>query len=549
GEARLHTAHRTGIGGHACSPDGARLAYAAAFDPANPDETPPAADAPAPIRATRRGDYKQDDDARGWVGETRAQIWTVDAASGERRRLTSSPNDHAHPCWSPDGKTLAASVARDSGVHSRLAIVDAGTGETRRFVGPEDGVVGCWAWSPDGRSLLYAGEESRSWQLDWRIADAATGESRLIVEDPGIDLPATWSIYGEPAMPVWIDDAHALFIGERAAATGLWVLDVRDGSIATVRHDAAQYAGLTADREGRRAAVISTTHDHLSEVLVVDLATGNGARVTGINDATLAETPLARSERFVVHRDGVDIDAWLLFPPGHDPATRHPLVIDIHGGPNWYYGYDFSNVQQALAAAGNIVLYANPRGSTTYGREFTQAVTEDWGGEDYLDLMAAVEAAAARPDVDPARVGVYGYSYGGFMSSWMIGHTDRFRAAVIGAPVVDLVSFFGTSDIAATWGARQFGRTPWSDLGWYRDHSPLTYLDRATTPSLILHGEADVRCPIGQGEQLYAALREVGVETEFVRYPGMTHLFPWGGEPVYVEDFLSRIVAWFGERL
>jgi dipeptidyl aminopeptidase/acylaminoacyl peptidase len=549
GEARLLTAHRVPIGGLAWSPDGSSLAYVANFDPANPEEAPPADDAPAPIRATRRGDYKQDDDARGWVGDARSQIWIVDAATGQRRRVSSAPFDHAHPRWSPDGARLAVSVARDNGVSSRIAILDAATGETGQYIGPEGGVVGCWAWSPDGRSILYAGEEQRTWQLDWRLADANTGESRVIDDDHPIDLPATWSIYGDPAMPVWLDERRALFIGERAAGSGLWLLDLRNGEVSPIRHDEAQYSGFSTDRQGRRAAIISTGREHVAELAVIDAASGEIARITGFNDAVLAESPLARSERFSVRRDRFDIDAWLLFPPDYDPAKRYPLVMDIHGGPNWFYGYDYSSVQQALAAAGNIVVYANPRGSTTYGRDFTQAVTRDWGGEDYLDLMAVMDAATARPDVDPARTGVYGYSYGGYMSSWIIGHTDRFKAAVIGAPVVDLVSFFGTSDIGATWGIHQFSATPWQDLAWYRDHSPLTFLDRAVTPSLILHGEADERCPIGQGEQLFAALGAGGVETEFVRYPGMTHLFPWGGDPIYIEDFLTRIVDWFGKRL
>jgi dipeptidyl aminopeptidase/acylaminoacyl peptidase len=549
GEARLLTAHRVPVGGLAWSPDGARLAYIANSDPDNPEETPAPDDAPPPIRVARRGDYKQDDDARGWVGDTRAQVWIVDAASGERRRLTSDPVDHASPQWSPDGSAIAVTEFRQSGFSSRIAVLDAGTGAVRCLIGPEHGVVGTRSWSPDGTRILYAGEEVRTWQCDWRIADAATGDSRLVTSDHGIDVASPWSIYGDLPAPCWIDGERVIFPGERAAASGLWSMDVETGSVRPLHHADIQFTGFSHDRAGARIAVVSTSHDHIAEVAVIDTGTGTYRRVTDLNGPVLRESPLARSERFWIERGGMTIDAWLLFPPDYDPSIRYPVVMDIHGGPNWYYGYDFSNVQQALAAAGNIVVYANPRGSTTYGREFTMAVRQDWGGEDFLDLMAVMDTVCARPDVDPTRTGVYGYSYGGFMSSWIIGHTDRFTAAVIGAPVVDLVSFFGTSDIATSWGPSQFGATPWERPEWYREHSPVTWLDRATTPSLILHGEGDERCPIGQGEQLFAALREAGVETEFVRYPGMTHLFPWGGEPVYIEDFLTRIVRWFGDRL
>jgi dipeptidyl aminopeptidase/acylaminoacyl peptidase len=242
----------------------------------------------------------------------------------------------------------------------------------------------------------------------------------------------------------------------------------------------------------------------------------------------------------------------LLEPNGGEVAPdRYPLVLDIHGGPNSFYGYDFNAIRQALAAAGFAVLYCNPRGSGSYGRAFTQAVTGDWAGEDYLDLIAVVDAAVAdeRFQVDPNRLGVYGYSYGGYMTSWIIGHTDRFTAAVIGAPVVDLVSFYGTSDIGHLFGPKQIGGTPWTNFDEYVERSPITYLHKATTPSLIIHGEADDRCPIGQGEQCFVALLENGCEVEFVRYPGGAHTLLRTGFPAHREDVLARITGWFGAHL
>jgi dipeptidyl aminopeptidase/acylaminoacyl peptidase len=198
-----------------------------------------------------------------------------------------------------------------------------------------------------------------------------------------------------------------------------------------------------------------------------------------------------------------------------------------------------------LVSNGFLVVFANPRGSSSYGRRFTQQVVGDWGGEDFQDLMAVVDEVLTRPYADPERTGIFGYSYGGFMTSWTIGHTDRFKAAVCGAPVFDLESQYGTSDIGHVWGALQWEGKPHESRDWYTAHSPATFAHRATTPTLILHAEGDIRCPIGQGEQMYATLKAAGCETEFVRYPGGSHLFLWGGEPTYVEDFFRRTLDWF----
>jgi dipeptidyl aminopeptidase/acylaminoacyl peptidase len=176
-------------------------------------------------------------------------------------------------------------------------------------------------------------------------------------------------------------------------------------------------------------------------------------------------------------------------------------------------------------------------------------VIGDWGGEDYQDLMAAVDRAVEWPDIDPARLGVWGYSYGGYMTSWVIGHTGRFAAAAIGAPVVDLSSFYGTSDIGHVFGPMQISGTPWTNPEEYRQRSPITHLANATTPTLIVHGDADDRCPIGQGEQLFVALLEAGVEVEMVRYPGGAHPFIRTGTPAHREDLLNRLSDWFATRL
>jgi dipeptidyl aminopeptidase/acylaminoacyl peptidase len=221
----------------------------------------------------------------------------------------------------------------------------------------------------------------------------------------------------------------------------------------------------------------------------------------------------------------------------------------VHGGPHSYYGFAFNNMQQTLASHGFIVVFANPRGSGSYGREFAQEVRFDWGGEDYLDLMAVLDAALERPYADKERTGIWGYSYGGFMTAWAIGQSNRFKAAVCGAPCFDLESMYGTSDISHAWGPLQWGGTPHEASEAFAAHSPSTFAHRTKTPTLIMQGEADDRCPIGQGEQMFVALKQAGCEVEFARYPGGSHAMLRVGPPSHRVDFLQRLVGWFTDHL
>lgn len=548
GDAREVTSHAVGIGGLAWSPDGRSLAYTAVVDPANPNEDARPSWAPAPVRVTRRLDYKEDSDSRGYIGDARAQLWVVDATSGVRRRLTQRPSDHTHPQWSPDGKTIAVTRPNRNYVCSQLALIDVVTG-AQTVVGDELGVIEAFAWSPDGSRIIYAGEPERTYQNEFFVYTVATGETRRLTDDLYCLPEWTWSLYSAPSRPVWLDDTRVLFHAVHKAKNGFYTIDVETGEVTLLRELAALALGLSVDDAGRYAVQSFTSLDRVGDVVVYDLQTDELQFATDHNRGVLQESPQAEWETFQIERGGLTIDAWLLKPPGFDPAKQYPLIIDIHGGPNWWYGYDFSHVQQALAAAGFLVVYADPRGSTGYGRAFTQAVTQDWGNEDYLDLMAVVDAVLERPYADPERTGIYGYSYGGFMTSWTIGHTDRFKAAVCGAPAFDLESFYGTSDIGHFWGALQFGGKPHEAREWYDAHNPAKFAHRTTTPTLILHGEADVRCPIGQGEQMFTILADNGCETEFVRYPNATHLFLWGGEPAYVADYITRTLEWFTRYL
>jgi len=546
GEGQEVTRHAVGISGLAWSPDGAHLAYVASFDPANPDEAERPADAPPPVRVFRRIDYKQDN--RGYLGDNRLQLWVVDVASGTRRMLTQEPVDHTDPVWSPDGKTISVKIPNRNGMCSQLGLIDVTTGAVT-LVGPVDGSVSQWVYTPDGAKILYAGDETQTWQSDFFLYDRAAGTTRRLTDDLAVLPDAGFPTISSPSQPVWLPDGRALIHAARAGGSGLYALNIETSELETLKTWEAVLGGLSADATVRYVVQGFTSLERAGEIVVTDLTTNTATVITAYSAPTLTASPAAAWERFDIERGGLTIEAWLLFPPGFEPGKRYPVILDVHGGPNGHYGYGFNASQQALAAAAFLVVYSNPRGSSSYGRDFTQRVVHDWGGEDFLDLMGVVDAVLERPYADAARTGIYGYSYGGYMTAWTIGQTDRFAAAVCGAPCFDLESMWGTSDIGHTFGRLQWGGSAHDAPEWYAAHSPSYFAHRAVTPTLIVHGEADDRCPIGQGEQMFVALTEAGCEVEFARYPGGSHLFLRSGPPAHKVDYYTRVTAWFRDHL
>lgn len=546
GEAEVLTAHAQSITSLAWSPDGAILAYTTSVDPENLDETPREHDAPPKVRVVRRIDYKQDN--RGYLNDVRQQVFVLDVATGDRHQLTKEPFDHVFPQWSPDGKTIAAKLAKLNGMASQLTLVDVASGETT-LVGQEEGSVGVWAWSNDGSFILFSADNEHLAQQDFYRYDVASGEIKRLTDDLDISPESGFPTISGPAQPVWLDDQTALIHAIHAGASGLYTVNADSGAVEIVQRWDATRNGLSVDSARRYAVQGSSSLDGTGEVAVYALQTDETAIVTHVNDDFFAAHPLAGWEKIAVTRAGIDIDAWVLTPPDLDEADSYPVILDVHGGPHGNYGYIFNAGQQVLATNGFIVVASNPRGSGSYGREFAGMVHGDWGGEDFKDLMAVVDEVLKRPYADEKRTGIYGYSYGGYMTAWTISQTDRFQAAVCGAPCFDLVSMYGTSDISHVFGEVQWHGTPWENKERLVAMSPATYAHHTTTPTLIVQGEADDRCPIGQGEQMFVTLHKAGVDVEFVRYPGGSHLMLRGGPAEHRVDYYTRVLGWFQRLL
>lgn len=526
------------------SPDGRWIIFTAAVDPEDPEGTPPAPGAPPKVRVTRRVDYKAD--LRGWVHNTRFQIFIADAETGEARQITSELNDHSTPAISPDGRSIAYTVGAGDNMCNRLVIQDLTTDATREVI--STGRTGVFAWSPTGDRLIAVADPDLNVQPDFYVIDTASGAVRRITDDLDVQPGSIFPLLAPPEPPVWLDERQVLFLGGREGANGLYVVDSEGGAVEPVFRAPAMLGGLSLDARHRYAVQSLSGFDSFGEIVVYDNQAGQVRQITAINAATFAEHPPASGERIAVDRGEFQIDAWILHPPGFDPTKRYPVIMDIHGGPHGAYGPFFLSWQQLLATNGFLVVIANPRGSTTYGRDFATRVVGDIGGEDYRDLLAVFDAVLERPYADAGRTGIFGYSYGGFMTSWMLGQTTRFHACVCGAPPFDLESMYGTSDMGV-FARKLVGALPHEAPETYARLSPSTLAHRATTPTLIIVGEADERCPIGQAEYMFTVLKQAGCEVELARYPGGNHLFPFMGLPEHRVDVHRRILDWFTERL
>jgi dipeptidyl aminopeptidase/acylaminoacyl peptidase len=544
GEARLLVSSAKPMSGLAFSPDGSQIAFTRPVDPENPEETPRDPKAPAAVRVVKRIDYKQD--GIGFVNDVRSQLFVLDVASGEARQLTSAPRDHARPTWSPDGTKIAVTLPIQNGMRDQLGVVDVASGEISVH-GDETGTIGLLSWSPDGATIVFSGQQHASPHPDFTRFTVADGSFRKLIDNPAFTVDG--SLYST-SRPAWLDEGTILVHGIDKGRSGIWTVDATTGEATPLGSWDSIHAGLSVD--DAHTVIVQTVTDltGLLGIVTVDLKTGERTVIHDEGKAIFAQTPVAGWEQVRIERAGFPVEGWLLKPADFDPRKRYPIVLSIHGGPHGFYSFTWNNHAEMLASNGFFVLISNPRGSSTYGRDFAEAVHNDWGGEDWKDLQELLDhVIASNPAIDGGRSGAVGYSYGGYMTSWALGHTDRFKAIVCGAPCFDLESFFGTSDIGHTFTPSQNGGTPWERREQLAAQSPSTFIHNAVTPTLIVHGEADERCPIGQGEQLFVSLKKLGVETEFARYPGGFHGFVTNGEPTHRLDYYERSLGWFKKYL
>jgi dipeptidyl aminopeptidase/acylaminoacyl peptidase len=345
-----------------------------------------------------------------------------------------------------------------------------------------------------------------------------------------VNLTAAWDLI--PSAPRMAPEGRFVhFTAGAGGSTHFFRVPLGGGAVEQITSGERRLNDLSVSWAGSRLAYAAGGRTNPANVYVAQLDGSGERKLTTFNEALLASVRVQPVERVrFPSKDGTPIDGWLIMPASASPSSRVPLILSIHGGPHGAYGNDFSLQFQLWAAQGYAVLYTNPRGSTEYGEKFLWATWAGWGGKDFEDVMAGVDYVAGRYPIDPKRLGVTGYSYGGFLTNWVITQTPRFAAAIVGAGISNWISDYGTADIPRT-KESEFNGSPWERVGaetmlkW----SPVMHAGSVVTPTMFVHGEYDLRVPIEQGEQMYTALRKRKVPATFIRYPESYHggWTPW----------------------
>lgn len=473
-------------------------------------------------------------------------LWILNGESGKAVPITQERHEVNDFCWSPDGSQLALRVSDssfrdDEFWHSRLIIIERSTGRTVRSlseaISPWEGTL---EWSPDGKLIAFPEFTPRK-IASWLTLSSVTDQHdrHLATDYPGTVKAERWS-----------PDSRSL-IAEAMVGTKAKIIriDATTGAVAeldTVLANNASSASFSVSSSGNTIAYLCAKPDAPVNICVLDV--GKGSRQLTNFHEQLANFRIGRAQEITwkSRSDGRTVYGVLYLPPDYKPGQTRPAVVLVHGGPMEVWATGWNNWADLLASNGYVVLLPNPRGSEGNGWRFTEANFNDWGGGDFQDIMDGVDQLITDKIADPDRLGIAGRSFGGFMTAWAITQTTRFKAAVVGAGITNLLSFHAQASVAPTFLQTYFGGYPFEKWATYERHSPVYFIGKVKTPTLIMHGSADDVVPESQSWELYRGLKMTGTETKLILYPGEWHVL---GQPAHQIDEMTRMLSWMDQHL
>ncbi|HXM41258.1 MAG TPA: S9 family peptidase [Bryobacteraceae bacterium] len=579
GEARPLTDIPKGASGLAWSPDGRRIAFLSTTLPKDFDKK---------IDKNKEGKEEEESDVRvivkaayrmngeGYLESDRpSHIWTapvpkIPAGTEKAAQVTNGEFSESGIVWSHSGAQIYFTSDRVrepyyEPPHEEIYAVGATGGDISK-IAAIDGSIHAISLNPDGSHIAFVASINSGGGLPQR--SYSQPDLFVTTSEPGgtprnltaaYDYDIGGGVGGDqapprgssPSRPYWSADGRAIVVDSaEEGRANLKRIDAETGKVEWLTNGNHSVFSYSATPDGSKAAILISSPTNIGDLFLLDGAPGHVDRLTHVNDELFTNLNLTEPETIWYKSfDGRRIQAWVQRPPDFSPDKKYPLILDIHGGPHSAYGYTFDHEFQWMAAKGYMVLYPNPRGSTSYGQEFGNLIQYAYPGDDFKDLMAGVDELIARGWVDPDKLGVTGGSGGGVLTNWTVGHTTRFKAAVSQRSIADWRDFWYTADFTlftTFW----FRGAPWEQEADFKERSPITYVDKITTPLMLIEGESDFRTPPGAGgEQMFRALKYLKKPVVMVRFPGETHELSRSGKPVHRVERLQHIVAWFDKYL
>ena len=572
GEARQLTDLPRGAGPALWSPDGHWIAFTSTTQTKDFEKKTAGKEEESDVRVITKAAYRQNGSGYNEAGRP-SHIWKVEVpevvtAPQKAKQITTGEFAESEPVWSLDGANLYYTTERVLETyyeppHNEIYSVSANGGSGTKITGIDGGARGL-ALSANGRYLTFSGainkgegviERSYSQPDLFTTSVEAGSTAKNLTEKYDFDIGG--GVGGDqspprgsgPSKPYWSKDGRYIYVvAAEEGRANLKRVEVETGKVEALTsgdHDVYSYSSTP---DGSKVAVLVSTPTNIGDLYVADGRSGKMERLTHINEKLFSQLNLTEpSAIWYKSFDGKRVETWVQRPPDFKEGKKYPMILNIHGGPHSAYGYTFDHEFQWMAAKGYVVLYPNPRGSTSYGQDFGNIIQYHYPGDDYKDLMAGVDELIQKGWVDPNKMAVTGGSGGGVLTNWVIGHTDRFKAAASQRSIADWRDFWYTADFTQ-FSSNWFRGAPWESEADFKERSPITYVQNIHTPLMLVEGEADFRTPpAAGGEQMFRALKYLKRPVVMVRFPGESHELSRSGKPTHRVERLQHIVAWFDQ--